>query len=124
MVQPFRYLAAVAVLGVVLIAVLILVVILIVAVLVVVLVLILVLVIHGVSSVSFLRQGRSFSMPRKSGFILRLEQQAGKQASEDGNGNSSGAGFQPAGKDSQETILIHCFFYTIGQGITEAGQRD
>ena len=64
MVQPFQYLAAVAVLGVVLIAVLILVVILIVAaVLVVVLVLILVLVIHGVSSVSFLRQGRSFSMP-------------------------------------------------------------
>ena len=95
------------------------------AVLVVVLILVLVLVIHDRSSENlYLRQGRYHSVTRFLAFILRLENQAGKQACGDCRRNAAGAGLQPTGEDSKEAILLHRFFDTLGQIIAETGQRN
>ena len=114
-------LVLVVVLILVLVVVLVLIVIL-VAVLVVVLILVLVLVIHVRSSENlYLRQGRDHSVTRILAFILRLENQADKQARSNCRRNAAGAGLQPTGEDSEESILLHRLFYTLGEIVSEAG---
>ena len=85
-------LAVVAVLVVVLVAVAVLVI-----VLVLVLILILVLIVHDFLPPKFLRVYRHYRLPQSSGFILCPEDQACKQAGNNGSGNAARCGFQATG---------------------------
>ena len=110
----FLGLAAVAALVVVLILVLVAVLIL--------LILISVLMIHfGFLPSIHCGKSRFSSVPRISGFILRPEQKTGCQTRGDGGGNTTGGGFQSAGKNAQKTLLVHCFPDAFGKGVSKAG---
>lgn len=80
----------------------------------VILVLILVLIIHDSTSLSFSRLCRSGSLPRKSGFILRFENQTGQQTRANGCGNAAGCGCKSACENTQEAVFIHRFPYAFG----------
>mgnify|MGYP004665110337 FL=1 len=111
--------AVVAALVVVLILVLILLVLIAVLIL---LILISVLVIHfGFLPSIHCGKSRFSSVPRISGFILRPEQKTGCQTRGDGGGNTTGGGFQSAGKNAQKTLLVHCFPDAFGKGVSKAG---
>ena len=118
----FLGLAAVAALVVVLILVLVLLVLIAVLILLILLILISVLVIHfGFLPSIHCGKSRFSSVPRISGFILRPEQKTGCQTRGDGGGNTTGGGFQSAGKNAQKTLLVHCFPDAFGKGVSKAG---
>ena len=109
--------------AVVLILVVLVLVVILAAVLVVVLILVLVLVIHDRSSkYLYLRRSRYHSVTRFLAFILRLKNQAGKESGSDRSRDAAGAGFQTARENSEEAILLHRFFDTLGQIIAETSQ--
>ena len=90
-------------------------------VLILVVVLIAVLVIHNRSSDNlYLRRCRFHSVTSISAFILRLKNQAGEEACGDRNCDASGTGLQTAGKNSEETVLLHGFFDTLGKIIAKS----
>ena len=90
-------------------------------VLILVVVLIAVLVIHNRSSDNlYLRHCRFHSVTSISAFILRLKNQAGEEACGDRNCDASGTGLQTAGKNSEETVLLHGFFDTLGKIIAKS----
>ena len=117
----FLSLAAVVVLFV--LAVLVLVVVLIGLILVVVLILIAVLVIHVyfLRKSLFLRQCRDGILPRNSGFILSFKQNRCDQACNNRCGDSAGGGFQSAGEDAEETVLIDRLPDTLGNIMAKTG---
>ena len=118
----FLGLAAVAALVVVLILVLILLILLVLVAVLILLILISVLMIHfGFLPSIHCGKSRFSSVPRISGFILRPEQKTGCQTRGDGGGNTTGGGFQSAGKNAQKTVLIYRFPDTFGKGVSEAG---
>lgn len=118
----FLGLTAVAALVVVLILVLILLVLIAVLILLILLILISILVIHfGFLPSIHCGKSRFSSVPRISGFILGPEQKTGCQTCGDGGGNTTGGGFQSAGKNAQKTLLIYRFPDTFGKGVSEAG---
>ena len=86
------------------------------------LILISVLVIHfGFLPSIHCGKSRFSSVPRISGFILGTEQKTGCQTRGDGGGNTTGGGFQSAGKNAQKTLLVHRFPDAFGKGVSEAG---
>ena len=97
-------LAAVLILGVVLVGILIAVLVLVLGViliLVVILVLILVLVIHSLFlQICNQRACRIHSLPNLSGFILCFKYKTCHKPSKDGRGDSAGCCFQPPGEDA------------------------
>ena len=108
---PEFLLAVVLILVVVLVVILVLVIILILLV-----VLIAILVIHNRSSENlYLRHCRLHSVSVSSGLILCLKHKTCKKTRCNGSGDSTGAGFQPSGENSEEAILLYGFLDTLGQ---------
>ena len=56
-------------------------------------------------------------------YSLRLKDQGGKVAEDQGGGDPRGAGFEPAKEDPQEPFLIHSLPYPIPQKIAKPDQR-
>lgn len=118
----FLGLAAVAALVVVLILVLLILVLLVLVAVLILLILISVLMIHfGFLPSVHCGKSRFSSVPRISGFILGTEQKTGCQTRGDGGGNTTGGGFQSAGKNAQKTVLIYRFPDAFGKGVSKAG---
>ncbi len=116
-----------AVVLIVLIAVLIVVLVLavLVIILIVVLLLILVLVFHFyILQVFVLRLSRYSSIPRISGFILRLKNQADQKTAEYGCGDAAGCCFQAAGEDTEKTAFVYSFPDAFCQTIAETCQGN
>lgn len=108
-------------LAVVLILIVILILVLIVA-LILLVILIAILVIHSRSSENlYLRYYRFHSVSVISTFILCFEKEAYKQTCCNGRGYSTGTGFQSAGEDSEETVLLNRFLNALCKIITETG---
>ena len=59
-----------------------------------------------------------------SRFILGLENQAHQKSRDDGGGDAAGGGFQAAGEDPQEAILVDGFCDALAQQIPEARQGN
>ena len=82
---------------------------------------VLILVIHILFLQMFcLRSCREDSLSCNSGFILRLKKQTRKKSGTDGSSDPSSAGFQPPGKDTEESIGIHGFFYPFCKIVSES----
>ena len=67
---------------------------------------------------------RGISITAAASFILRLENETGKQAEEHGGRDSGGRGSQASRQDAERAVLVHRLFDTAGQRIAEARQRN
>ena len=63
-------------------------------------------------------------MPSFSRFILGFENKTGEQAGQNGRGDAAGCGFQSAGENPKEPILLNGFLDTLGKVVAEACQGN
>ena len=67
---------------------------------------------------------RGISITAAASFILRLENETGKQAEDHGRRDPRGRGSQASRQDAERAVLVHRLFDTAGQRIAEARQRN
>ena len=61
-------------------------------------------------------------MPGISGFILGFEQKPGQQSRKNRSRNPACGSLQPAGEDTEKSVLGNCFLHTLGKKVTKARQ--